>query len=150
MVLSDSLLISLSSVAFLYFVFLSIKSLIRNYDFCVICVSVSLTWIGLLILFLSGEFSDGIIIALLMGQSITGLYYSLEKRVDENAKIFRLPFLLTLTFVGYYALRLSEFTVITFLFLLVMWVTFLIVYLLRYNSRIKQVAEKIIECCKNW
>ena len=147
---SDPLLIALVSVALLYFLLLGVRSLIRNYDFCVICASVSMTWISLLVLFLSGKFSDSVIIALLMGQSMVGLYYTLEKRVDEDVKIFRLPFLLTLIFLGYHAIKFPGFSLNALFLVLLLWVVFLTVYFLRNNYRVRTVAKKIIECCKNW
>ena len=94
----------------LFFILLVIKNFFKEHRerFCVICVTVSLTWVVLLVLFWLKLFEDKIIIALLMGQSILGVYYILEGQVKEELKIFRLPFLLTLIIIGYLLLTIAN------------------------------------------
>jgi cbb3-type cytochrome oxidase subunit 1 len=65
---------------------------------CAICLAVSLTWAGLLAAYHMGWFGNGLLLGLLMGQSITGIYYLLEKHASEPLLLFRLPLLLSLTY----------------------------------------------------
>ena len=150
MYINDTFFVALVSVSFLYLLLLLVKISTKYLEFCVICLSVSLTWISLLALHLTGIFSDVTLIALLMGQSITGIFYVAEKMVSQELKIFRLPFLLTLTFIGYYILNLNRNSVTSLLFLLTLWSVFLSIYILRSNRKFREIAARIIECCKNW
>ena len=67
----------LFGISISFFLLLGIKSLFKKKleKLCVICASVSLTWIFLLILYFLGKFEDLVVIALLMGGSVVGLYY---------------------------------------------------------------------------
>ncbi len=141
----------LISIIFFFFLFLFAKKYFGRFEkrFCVICASVSLTWIFFLMLQFTGFFSDKIILGLLIGSSITGIYYSLERIVKEKLKIFRLPFLLTLLTTGYFLLSL-EFETRSILLLLFAWIIFIFSYIYRNNYRFKFFAKKVLECCKNW
>ncbi len=146
----DPLLTVILSVSFLFIVFLVVKDLIRSLDFCAICFSVSATWTTLLALNLLGYFSDRIIIALLMGQSVTGIYYMIEKRVQEGLRVLSLPFLLTLTYLAYLSLNTSKMSITSTTLLIGLWIIFLTIYMLRSSQKIKRIATRVIECCKNW
>ena len=69
--------------------------------FCVLCASLAGTWLVLLVLYRTGEYGNTLLLALLMGQSVTGLHYLLEKKVPDDLLVFRLPFVLTLTALAY-------------------------------------------------
>lgn len=128
-----------------FFVILLIKSLIKK-EFCAICVAVSLTWIFLLILNKLSLFDNKIVIAVLMGQSVLGIFYLAEKKAQNNLKFFRLPFLLTLTFVAYSVI--GEFVFSVAKLLLGLWLFFLAIFLYRNNAKVNVFVEKIIACCK--
>lgn len=140
----EPIILVLIGITLLFFIILAVKSILKAQKPCAICVSVSLTWIALLILYFLENFSDKNIIAILMGQTSLGIYYMLEKKVKKNKLVFRLPLLLTFIFIIYSILESFIFNGI--LFLLVLWAIFFMIYLFKNNK----IAKKIIECCKKW
>lgn len=146
-----------AAITLLFFILLFLKTIIRKsrkFEFCVICASISLTWISLLILFYLGFYKDAILIALLMGGSIVGVFYFLESLVEKTKKkqlkLFKLPFLLTLIFVAYLIISPSSLDVLVIVFLGILWMLFLLVFLYKKNKRLKRITNKLIECCKRW
>lgn len=125
------------------------KNLFRK-EICAICAAVSLTWVGMLVLYLLDLFSDQVLVALLMGQTVLAIYYLMEKKVVEKLTLFRLPFLLTLIAGAYSLLSLPEDIFVVIVLLLGMWVLFFLFYLSRNNQRMQSFTQKIIECCKKW
>src|SRR3989338_1578922 len=95
----ETILVSLLSITALFLMFLFLKNYASR--ICAICLAVSVTWIILLVLFWQGYFGDKVLIGLLIGQSIVGIYYLLEQKVSERMTIFRLPFLLSLMVAAY-------------------------------------------------
>lgn len=141
------------NVTALFFIFLIIKNFSKGKlkeNICAICMAVSLTWISLLVLFWLGLFDDKTLIALLMGQSILGVFYLFESLVNENYKIFRFPFLLSLIFFGVIILQLEYAKVNSLIFILVIWVIFFIIYIYRKNKALNSWFNKIIDCCRRW
>ncbi len=120
-------------------------------QWCAICMAVGLTWLTLLILFWTGRFQNVTLLALLMGQSVVGVFYVVEKQVAEPWRLFRLPFLLTLTAAAYSVLAL-RWAVLAPVYglLLVFWLGFLGVFLARANRTWKAVAQRLIDCCRGW
>ena len=57
-----------------------------NKKVCAICAAVSLTWLGLLIAKYFGYAIDTLIIAILMGESITGIMYLFENYAEKKDK----------------------------------------------------------------
>ena len=138
----------LIGISFLFFLILAVKSLTGNKKLCVLCISVSLTWITLLVLYFFKIFQDKIIIAILMGQTSLGLFYLWEKKVREKFKVFRLPLLLTFIFIIYSVLEIFSFS--SLLFLIILWFLFFIIYFFRNNKGFNKFTKKLIECCRNW
>lgn len=71
----------------IYIAWLVLKDLINKifkFKICAICATVVSTWIGLLILKLIGYNINQIILAVLMGQSVTGFMYLLERRAKST------------------------------------------------------------------
>lgn len=135
----------------LFFILLAVKNIFEKKkkikdSFCVICASISLTWLILLILYLVNLFDNILIISLLMGMSLTGIYYLMERKIgkiNKRFKIFRLPFILTLIIIAYYVLTFEN----IFKNILVvgsLWIFFALIYF--YNN--SQLAKKLLECCK--
>lgn len=135
----------------LFFVLLAVKNIFEKKkkikdNFCVICASISLTWIILLILYLLNLFDNILIISLLMGMSITGIYYLMERKIgkiNKKFKIFRLPFILTLIILAYYVLTFENIFK-NLLIICGLWIFFALIYF--YNN--SQLAKKLLECCK--
>lgn len=141
----DNLTLILAGIAALFFILLFVKNMVKNKkNVCVICVSVSLTWIFLLILYYFNIFADKIIIAILMGHTSLGIFYVLEKKMKEKLLIFRLPYLLTAISIIYFILE--GFIINTFYFIAGMWLLFILIYLLKFNG----FTKRIVECCKKW
>jgi hypothetical protein len=145
---SDSVLVLLG-ISVLFVGLLIIKG-ISKWRFCVICTSVSITWMTLLVLYWLGVFDQPVIIAVLMGQSIVGLYYLLEKKTREELHIFRLPLLLTLMLAAFLALGVTTNLAYELSLLAALWVVLTLLFLYRRNPRIRIVVDRIIACCKDW
>ncbi|MBS3092655.1 hypothetical protein J4466_04515 [Candidatus Pacearchaeota archaeon] len=143
----------------LFFVLLAAKNVIENIrknkgknlkgNFCVICISIILTWLGLLVLYWYGLFDNILAISLLMGMSLTGIYYFIDKKIgkkNKKLKIFRLPFILTLIIIAYYVINFKGFENIikSALIFIILWALFVLIYF--YNNT--KFIKKLIECCK--
>ena len=143
----ESLYLTLIGITSLFVILLIFKEFLPEKfkdKFCVICFSISLTWIILLILYFSGIFTDKTIIAILMGQTSLGLFYLFYEKLN----VFKLPFLLTLIAVIHFIFEDFE---IKSLFLLVgLWIIFSIIFVFKSNKKLSNFANKIIECCKKW
>jgi len=147
----ENLIYVFFGIIILFFILLGIKQFMSKKfkeRFCVICASISLTWIILLILFYLDIFNNKIILALLIGTSISGIYYLIESKVKEKLKIFRLPFILTLIFIGYILIEGIEGVLSVIILLAILWISFLIIY--NYSSSNNSLVKKLIECCKKW
>lgn len=146
----SDLLIILAAISGLFVILLLAKAVLKK-SFCVICGSVCGTWIGGYILWRLGLWNNPILLALLMGQSITGIYYLWERKVRERYHVFRLPFLLSLTALfAFLILPLNKQMFWVGGFLTLLWVAFFAGYFLREKPRFRSVVRKLIECCKNW
>lgn len=147
MVLTPELLL-LIGIAGLFWLLLGVKQQF-GWRICVICLAVSLTWIAGLGLFHANAFDDPLLVAILMGQSVLGIYYLLERKLAEKWGIFRLPFLLTLTYAGIIALRieieLGILALLTGLWLLSGWI-----FVYRSQPRMQAIADRVISCCRDW
>lgn len=141
--------LALLMIVVLFFLLLIVKK-ITEWKFCVICTSVSLTWMTLLILFWLGMFGQPVIIAVLMGQTIVGLYYFLEHKTEESLHIFRLPLLLTLTLAAFVLLDVTINLAYSLSLLILLWIFLFLLYSYRQNPKTKIVVDRIIACCKDW
>ena len=140
-------------IVLLFLSLLILKSIFLKklkFDVCALCFSVSLTWIVLLILRYFGRFDNVIIISLLMGGSIVGIFYVIERKVKEDVTLFRLPFFLTLVFLGYSLINFSSELLKIFFFLIGLWGLFFVLYLYRTKPLLKEKVQKMVECCKRW
>lgn len=144
----ENLTIALALVLALFPALLAVKKYTSR-SFCVLCLSVSGTWLTLLTLYLTGLFEDPLIIALLIGQSITGIYYLLEKQLEEKYHVFKLPYILTATAAAYLILR-PVFIMEAFAMIAVTWLFFAFLFLYRENSRVRTLFQEAVECCKDW
>lgn len=146
----ENITLILIGISVLFFLLLGIKELFmkKSKRFCAICLSVSLTWIFLLILYFLGKFQDVIILSLLIGGSIVGIFYLWENKVKKEKLVFRLPLLLTLIFIFYSLLERIIYNAI--LFLVILWIFFILIYSFKNNKRLNSFAKKIVECCKRW
>ncbi|MBS3117680.1 hypothetical protein J4430_02250 [Candidatus Woesearchaeota archaeon] len=136
-------------VTIFFFFLLFLKSLLKK-EYCVICTSFSLTWIFLIFLYWFGYFDDLILLAILIGMTILGIYYTLEEKVGKPLLVFRLPFLLSLVTLFYSLLSFSYSLFPVFLLLAILWAMFVIVFFYQNNMALKDFTHRLIECCKRW
>lgn len=136
------------AVIFLLFAVLLVLKKTLKIRLCAMCSAVALTWAGLLILYWLGQFDNTTLIALLIGQSVLGLYYLAEKRFREELMIFRLPGWMTLTFIAYTAiagLELWPFAIIA-----PAWLIAGFLYAYSANPKLRGTVDHIIACCRDW
>src|SRR3989344_7913610 len=144
----ETITLILLIIVILFFIFLIIKSFLKGGykdKFCVLCASVLVTWLVLLI---SNLFNNKIIIGILMGTSITGVFYFLESHIEEKLKIYRLPFFVTMIAIVYFLI--SKLIIETIYLLIILWLVFIFMYLFQNNQTLRGISKKIIECCKKW
>ncbi len=132
----------------LFLVILGIKK-IFSIKVCALCGSIVLTWIGLLLLYRTGYFRDAVLLGLLMGQSVTGLYYAVDKRVMPALRIFTLPFFLTVTVTFYGAIVGNDSTMLPLVVLLVLWVSAYIVFAYHNDPGKKSISDAVMNCCED-
>ncbi len=80
-------ILPLFSVLVIFFFVAFVKPYLKKYvpfNLCAICISVSLTWIVLVMLWQFGYIVDVTPIAVLMGMSIVGIMYKLEALYKKN------------------------------------------------------------------
>ena len=97
----DAIYYILLAMVGVYAVWLVLRNLIDRvfkFKICAICATVVSTWIGLLLLKLIGFDVSQIIIAVLMGQSVAGFMYFLERRAEstKNKKLLLIKTLVIL------------------------------------------------------
>ncbi|HEV2403041.1 MAG TPA: hypothetical protein VGS08_02470 [Candidatus Saccharimonadales bacterium] len=116
---------------------------------CVLCASILLTWTTLLVLYRTGHFHDTVLLSLLMGQCVTGLFYFLDRRVVPALRIFTLPFFLTLTTIFYVTITLTKNIVPPLLVLLGLWLVAYVIFAWRNDPGKKKVADTVMRCCED-
>lgn len=141
-------LLAIGTIAVLFAVLLGVKS-VGNFEFCVICAAVSGTWIPLLVLYHTGYYHDETVIALLIGQSIVGVFYYLKSTVPDDFTVFSLPGLLTATVIGYMALR-PEALLPSVMILAILWTFGAVAFAFRNDDRFRTVFDQVIACCRDW
>lgn len=143
-----TLLLVLPATAALFYATVFLKSR-SNVKWCAICLAVSLTWVGLLVARETEWFTNDVLLALLMGESVVGGYYLLDREVKKELLIFRLPALLTLTLVAYVMVT-KTMHLPTLLFIGVIWTIHTSLYVYRQNPRVKTKMDHLIACCSRW
>lgn len=145
----ENLTIIFLGISGLFLLFLVLKQFLGSRlkeKFCVICAAVVITWSSLLVLSYFRLWNDTLILALLMGETILAVYYILERK--ENLKLFRLPLLLSLIWVGY-SLLARKMQLESTVLILSLWLLFVIIFTFQKNKMLSGWAEKILACCKN-
>jgi hypothetical protein len=92
----------LISIPVIYFAVALIKPYINSslpFNLCAICVAVSLTWLGLLVLWLMGYTVSLLVLGILMGMSVTGIMYKSEG-LYKNLKIKNFWFVRLVIIIG--------------------------------------------------
>lgn len=135
--------------AVLFLILAGIKKAV-GWRYCALCLAIGGTWLSLLILYMMGRFAEPRVLAVLMGESAVGVYFLLEKRLNEKWQIFRAPFLLTLTYLVLLVVGVSEGALYGAGLLAGLWLLFILIYLFRGKQAFKEIFERIIACCRDW
>ncbi len=141
-----TVLVVFVAVVMIFALVLGVRRFVKR-NLCALCVSVSLTWAGLLILQKVGLFENTVLLALLMGQSVTGIFYMLKDRVPNVLRIFTLPFFLSLTAVAY-VLITSDYIIWTFLLLTAVWIAGWVIFAARDDPGAQPLATVVMDCCE--
>jgi hypothetical protein len=147
--MNDPMLYVLLTIAGFFFGLMILRSL-TGWRFCVLCASVSSTWILYLTLYGFKQFEHLVLIAVLTGGTVVGLYYWVEQHTPETMHVFRLPFFLTLLLAAYQVLGIGEQNTIAALTISLLWLMFGGIFLYQHNPKINRLAKHLIECCRNW
>lgn len=126
-----------------------VQSLTRL-KFCAVCVAISLSWVTLLTMKLGGFAVSPTIIGILMGESVVGMYFFLEKRVPEALQLFRWPYLITATVVVLWVAGEQRGGKRALLLLLFIWITYVLIFMFRNNIYFKKITERLLACCRDW
>lgn len=138
-----------AAITVLFFLLLIAKSFLK-WRFCVLCLSIGIVWAVSLVLYWVGVVEGILLIGVLVGCSVVGVYYLVEKKTKEDLSVFRLPFFLTLLLAGYLLLGLKTDLWAAILLLAILWILFGAGYFYRKNPRFKKAVEQIIACCRDW
>jgi hypothetical protein len=125
------------------------RILTTRFKFCAICLAVSGSWLMLLILNKLEIFNSQLVIGILMGQSSLGIYYLLEKKVNIDLLVFRLPLLLTLTLI-IFSLVTEVIELDAWLIVAGLWLIIGFLYTYRTQSWLKAKVKTLIDCCSDW
>ncbi len=144
-------MILFSIFATIVILFVSLLGLKKHLPFklCAICVSISLTWVSLLVLYRLSVFNDPVILALLMGGSVVGIYYAVEKRVPTELTVFRLPFLLSSLLIAYMIITLII-NLPAISLIATVWIVMIFAYAYRNKAGVNQIVKNVIQCCAKW
>jgi len=117
---------------------------------CALCGAVSMTWVtGVLYWLITRTYIiDQLWLAMLMGGSAVGFIYYVSSKSKSKIDFFKFPLLVTF-FVAIYFILEKSFHLNMAIYVVVLWLLFLIVYILR-NKKSMSIFKKIVECCKNW
>jgi hypothetical protein len=141
------LAIVLATIASLFAIYLLAKARL-GWKVCVLCAAVVTTWFALLILYRLGRFHDPVLVALLLGQSITGSFYFVQRRVVASLKIFTLPFFLSLTAASYFLIAGLRGSLPVMLLLMALWLAAYVAFSYRNDPGKKPVVNAVVDCCK--
>ncbi|MBI2607884.1 MAG: hypothetical protein HYW51_03600 [Candidatus Doudnabacteria bacterium] len=144
------MLIALSLIAFIT-ISISLLNKFWQYRVCAICAGVSLTWILFLLTGLFGYQINWFIPAILMGGSVVGITYWLEKHLaPRQLNLFAKTLLILMGFYAAYEIIQQSWypaIIAAVIFLII------IIYYLRFSSKqqstktIQDLEKKMDDCC---
>jgi len=127
---------------------------ILPFNICPICAGVSGTWIWMLIALFMGYAVDFALIALLMGGSVVGIAYQLEKKIPTSSagrapafKIFFIP----VGFIAAYSVLGEQWGIaLGALIVLVFVMAFMMMRRMSNpnNAEVEELKEKMKNCCQ--
>ena len=120
------------------------------FRYCAVCITVSLSWMFLLVTKLVGYNVNPVLTGVLMGESIIGLYYLLERKAPVSWQIFRWPYIITMTVLTYVILGIISGIWSAILMLVIIWIVCGVIFAWRESVLFKKIAEQLIACCRDW
>ncbi|KKU19984.1 MAG: hypothetical protein UX30_C0005G0025 [Candidatus Saccharibacteria bacterium GW2011_GWA2_46_10] len=135
------------AISLIFIASLVLKNVIKK-PLCALCVAIASVWLILLYLYKSGNFSNQILLALLIGQSITGIYYLAYRKLPKTLRIFSLPFFLTLTALAY-ALIAGDVELTVFGLLAVLWLMAWGIFAYRHDPGKTTIGKVLAKCCED-
>lgn len=139
---------ALVGLIILFFIFLGLKNW-TGWKFCSICAASTTTWVVLSGLYIFNLFDSLLLIVLMAGMTLHGLYQLWEQNSSRKYLFFRLPVLLTGITVLYQVFVWQiNFEIISLV--VGVWISFLIFFFYRENDRFEAYIQNVIECCREW
>lgn len=145
--------ITISIITILFILFIISRKYIEkiiNHKLCALCASVSTTWIILLILRLLNFNIDNIIIAILMGESVTGIMYNLTNKNLKKANPIRNLFVIILGTALVYSVIKWDFEMLSLIVLVPVFLLTLITGISKKGpvSKFgKKLRKDLDKCC---
>lgn len=136
-------------IVVLFYAGLLLKPRLKKVKFCTVCAAVSATWLLLLLARILDWFDNEVLLALLLGESVVGGYYLVESKVRGALLVFRLPFLLTLSFAAYSIVAMATSLPVSGVVAAV-WMLHGLLYVYRNDPSIRQKVDHIVACCSKW
>ncbi len=131
-------------------VFVWLANRVLAFRVCPICAGVAGTWLWMLAARLLGYEIDPIALALLMGGSVVGIAYQIEKRLSQSRSplLWKTLFIPT-GFIGAYGLLMQWWGVllVSLTFLALVVYAFLSTHKNAQKGVIKELEEKMKNCC---
>lgn len=137
----ETLIFSLVSITLFYFLFALLGEQVKHFlrrKICAICAAVSLTWLGLFLLWLAGLKIDLLLIGILMGGSVVGIMYAAEGYFKQRKwrRFWLLRILIIIFGFGLvYSLLSKEWSVVILFLALILMGTPVILSIARTNGR---------------
>ncbi|MBI1972856.1 hypothetical protein HYS50_02535 [Candidatus Woesearchaeota archaeon] len=145
----------LGIITALFVAFLVLKPFIKrlfHLDLCVLCASVATTWLGMLLLKILGFSIDTTLLAILLGESVTGIMYRLTYSLKHKQK--RNPllglFLILLGTTAAYSVVAGILELSSLFILVPVFIVLLFISLLRQrpnSPQSKQLLKQLEHCC---
>lgn len=126
---------------------------ILPFEICPICAGVFGTWFGLLVAQVIGYNIDMIIPAILMGGSVVGMAYQIEKRLPFNrSSLFWKIIFIPAGFIVVYSLLIKQW--VTAFILIILLILFVIFFFSagkknksEINEKVEELKDKMKSCC---
>lgn len=138
----------LAAITVLFFSLLALRSW-KDLSFCAVCVSFTAVWVGLYSAYWLNVFDSLLLVVLMAGMTLHGIYGVWESKISDRFRVFRLPFLLTGLTV-FYMMFAIDFRLEKIAFLLALWLFFSVLYLYRESEAFGAYIDEMVGCCKDW
>ena len=148
-----AMLITIATISILAITGLTwLSNRILSFKICPICAGVAGTWVGLLAAKFLGYEVDMIIPAMLMGGSIVGMAYQIEKRLPDNrSSLLWKTLFIPVGFVAVYSIISSwwlAFIVATAILVIwVLWFSEKPHHMTQTSKAVAELKEKMKNCC---